>query len=131
MAYVEAQHGPPRENGPAQSAETRPARRSEAAGAWSSRVSRFWPMAVLAALSTAYYLPLLASPRDHLVATPDIESYFQWLHQYARDELLAGRIPLWNPYIYAGTPYAANPQCSLFYPLSWWYLFLPPIHAHK
>lgn len=61
----------------------------------------------------------------------DIEYYFQWIHQFAKDALLGGRLPLWNPYNYGGLPFAANPQCSVFYPPSWLYLLMPVIHAHK
>jgi len=29
-----------------------------------------------------------------------------------------GAVPLWNPYIFGGTPLVANPQAGLFYPLN-------------
>lgn len=47
-----------------------------------------------------------------------------------RDRILAGHLPLWNPYNYAGQPFAANPQVTLFYPPSWVHLVLPvPVAA--
>lgn len=55
---------------------------------------------------SAYHYPLMA------VSTA------QWRH---------GRMPLWNPYLYGGTPLAAAQQASVFYPLNvllW--LLLPP-----
>ena len=33
-------------------------------------------------------------------------------------------LPFWNPYIYCGMPFLANPQNAVFYPLS--YLFVEP-----
>ena len=36
--------------------------------------------------------------------------YFVWLHEYTREHLLSGSIPLWNPYNYCGMPFAANLQ---------------------
>ncbi|HUN24237.1 MAG TPA: YfhO family protein [Anaerolineales bacterium] len=33
--------------------------------------------------------------------------------------LLAGEIPLWNPYLFLGTPFLANPQSGVLYPLNW------------
>ncbi len=90
-----------------------------------------WPFGFLAILTGVFFLPLLASSTSECIATPDIEEYFLWIHQYARDALLAGRVPLWNPYTYCGVPFAANPQCSVFYPLSWLYLLMPVVQAHK
>jgi len=77
------------------------------------------------------FLPLLSSSPNEIISTPDIEKYFHWVHQFAREELLAGRIPLWNPYSYAGTPFLANPHTALFYPATLLYLVMPVIHAHK
>ncbi|HSW46847.1 MAG TPA: glycosyltransferase family 39 protein [Phycisphaerae bacterium] len=90
-----------------------------------------WPYCVLAGLTVIFFFQLLVSPLDERLGGIDIIHYFQWIHQYIRDELSAGRLPLWNPYNYGGIPFAANPQCSVFYPLSWLYLLVPVIHAHK
>ncbi len=45
----------------------------------------------------------------------------QWVQilRLARAEILAGRLPLWNPYLAAGLPLQANPQLGLFYPPYW------------
>ena len=37
--------------------------------------------------------------------------------RYAVESVRAGRIPLWNPYVYCGTPFLASSQPSIFYPL--------------
>jgi hypothetical protein len=44
-----------------------------------------------------------------------------------RQELLNGRIPLWNPYIYGGTPFMAAFDTAVFYPLSWIAVLLPAV----
>lgn len=36
-----------------------------------------------------------------------------------------GQFPLWRPTIMSGTPFAANPLAGLYYPLNWFFLFLP------
>jgi len=38
-------------------------------------------------------------------------------------------IPLWNPYIFSGTPHIADFQSAVFYPLNILYFFLPQIYA--
>ena len=46
----------------------------------------------------------------------DTGSYFLPLHQFLRRELLAGRLPLWNPFMLCGTPFVGNPQMFPLYP---------------
>lgn len=96
-----------------------------------TRLGRAAPYLVLAALTALSYLQLLASSPDVTIDTPDITRYFAWLHGFSREHLLAGRVPLWNPFIYAGTPFAANPQTGVFYPLSWLYVVMPVLQAQK
>src|SRR5215213_6676347 len=45
--------------------------------------------------------------------------YFYPLRSYIAETLGQGRLPLWSPYLFAGTPYLANPQTSVFYPGTW------------
>ena len=35
------------------------------------------------------------------------------------ESLRAGRLPLWNPYLWLGTPLLANPAAGVFYPPNW------------
>ncbi len=37
---------------------------------------------------------------------------------FLRENLRAGRVPLWNPLIFCGTPYAGNPQAWPLYPVT-------------
>ena len=43
--------------------------------------------------------------------------YPYWEHR-AR-AFLSGQIPLWHPYIFMGSPFLANPQAGVLYPLNW------------
>jgi hypothetical protein len=82
-------------------------------------------------LTLLFHGRLIVGPSDQLIATADIGYYFHWLHQYTRDQFLAGHIPLWNPYSYCGMPFAANPQATVFYPLSWLHLLFPVLQAER
>jgi hypothetical protein len=73
----------------------------------------------------------ILAPAGQSLQTADYTRYFDWIHAYVRDRLLAGHLPLWNPYNYAGQPFAANPQVTLFYPPSWLHLALPLPLAHR
>jgi hypothetical protein len=94
-------------------------------------LSRLWPLGLFVILSLVFHWRILTSPADQLIATLDIVHYFRWLHMYAYEEFMAGRMPLWNPYTYCGTPFAANPQASVFYPLAWLYMVVDIFQAQK
>jgi len=56
---------------------------------------------------------------NRILAGVDAFTYFlpYWAHRSA--ELSAGRLPLWNPYLFLGAPFLANPQAAVLYPLHW------------
>ncbi|MCS6859642.1 MAG: hypothetical protein NZT92_04910, partial [Abditibacteriales bacterium] len=49
---------------------------------------------------------------------------YPWRH-FAVTMLHEGQLPLWNPYIFCGIPFIANPQPALFYPVNWLFQWLP------
>ena len=55
----------------------------------------------------------------------DIFFYHYPLRHLIVSTLQEGRLPLWDPYIFAGMPLAANPQAVLFYPGSLLHSFFP------
>lgn len=58
-------------------------------------------------------------------ASGDFLSYFTPYWDDVNEALRAGRLPLWNPFMYAGAPLQANPQAQVFYPLRWLFIFFP------
>ncbi|GAB4108823.1 MAG: hypothetical protein Kow001_07490 [Acidobacteriota bacterium] len=50
--------------------------------------------------------------------------FYPWA-RFFRESVHQGRFPLWNPYNYLGTPFFANPQTALLFPLTWFHLFVP------
>lgn len=55
----------------------------------------------------------------------DSFTYFYPYREYAARRLLEGEIPLWNPHIFMGVPFLANPQAQVLYPPNWLFLGLP------
>lgn len=51
--------------------------------------------------------------------------YFPPWREFLREELLSGRLPLWNPYILSGVPFAACIQAAPFYPTNLLLFWLP------
>ncbi len=56
--------------------------------------------------------------------------YFYPLRSFIADTLGQGHLPLWNPYLFAGTPYLANPQTAVFYPGTWLFAVLDVPYAY-
>jgi hypothetical protein len=87
------------------------------------------PGKVLSAADVLFFLQPWKSlapdlqPGNQLLS--DAAILFQpWLI-YSAGEIGQGRIPLWNPHVFAGSPFFANPQSALLFPLTWIALILP------
>lgn len=60
------------------------------------------------------------NPADRLVfAWGDFTQVFYPFRAFVSAEFKAGRLPLWNPFIYSGQPALADSQLAVLYPLSW------------
>ena len=79
--------------------------------------------AILAVFTLLLFYRLLFT--DRVLASGDILHYFYPYRDYAAAALRAGRVPLWNPYIFMGAPFLANPQAAALYPLHWPLSWLP------
>ncbi|MDE2869054.1 MAG: YfhO family protein [Chloroflexota bacterium] len=64
-----------------------------------------------------------------VVAGYDTQTYFYPYWSVAFDALRSGRIPLWNPDLFMGAPFLANPQAAVFYLPNWLLLGLSPERA--
>ncbi len=62
---------------------------------------------------------------NQVLANGDILHYFYPYRDYAARAFRAGELPLWNPYIFMGAPFLANPQAAVLYPLHWPLNWLP------
>ncbi|MBC7233004.1 MAG: YfhO family protein [Chloroflexi bacterium] len=56
----------------------------------------------------------------------DLVSFLYPLYAFAARSFWAGDVPLWNPYLYGGAPFAADNQSALFYPVNLLLFFLKP-----
>ncbi len=57
-----------------------------------------------------------APPGAHIVPAWDLYTYFLPKYVYGSRELLAGRLPTWNPYEFGGVPFLATAQPAALYP---------------
>ena len=85
---------------------------------------------LLCALSVVLYRQIALT--NLILPGADAITYFYPYRAYAAESIRDGRIPLWNPYLFLGVPFLANPQAGVFYPpnlLLTWLLPAPPFGA--
>jgi hypothetical protein len=88
------------------------------------KIEKFWPLLLL---------PVLLLPLLNTYPYPSAQSEFSDIsvaHEpytlFLRQSILENhQIPLWNPTIFSGTPFFANPLSGLYYPPGWLALILP------
>ena len=56
--------------------------------------------------------------------------YFYPLRAYFAASVAEGRLPLWNPHLFLGVPFLANPQTAVFYPGTWLFALLDVPRAY-
>src|SRR6266851_10434062 len=89
-----------------------------------------WPLSAdrsaivgLFGAALAFYYPLVFLGRA--LVDYDAFVYFYPQRAFLAQSLLAGQIPLWDPYLFMGAPFLANPQTAVLYPPSWLFVFGP------
>ena len=88
-----------------------------------SILRRFLPTSLLVALPLVLYAPFLFGGKV-LYWGVYLLQFYPW-RQLAVEQIRAGHWPLWNPYLGAGTPLAANLQTAAFYPPNLLFLLMP------
>jgi hypothetical protein len=83
-------------------------------------------VAFLWSLVIALYWRIALAGR--VLAGGDVFTYFYPYWAEATRAAQAGRLPLWNPYLFMGAPFLANSQVGVFYPLNWPLWLLLPAH---
>jgi len=74
-------------------------------------------LALLALAVAAFFWPLLLGGHWIPRGGGDLVSFLWPMHRFVARSLRAGIVPLWNPHLYSGAPFAADNQTGLFYPI--------------
>jgi hypothetical protein len=72
-------------------------------------------LVALAAIVCLYHLPQLLTGT---VQFDGVDVHYS-AQRYLSDELHAGRLPFWTPYVFSGFPFLADVQVGAWYPLNW------------
>lgn len=74
---------------------------------------------ILALATAGFFWRLLFSANVWMPAGGgDLVSFLYPLYTFAAHSFQTGHVPLWNPYLYGGAPFAADNQSALFYPIN-------------
>lgn len=88
-----------------------------------------WPGKVLLPLDLLMQWPPWQEPNQavpvHNPLLSDVVDYIYPVKAFVAEQVKAGTLPLWNPYVLGGYPLTYNTQAALFYPLSLFYYALP------
>ena len=76
-------------------------------------------------LSLLFFAAVLVPPVGEVMAGHDMVGNYYIYWEVVRESLRAGRLPLWEPDIFGGFPFLAQPQQNTFYPPNWVNLLLP------
>lgn len=76
-------------------------------------------------LSLVFFGRVLLPPPGEVMAGHDMVGNYYIYWEAVRDALRSGRLPLWEPNIFGGFPFLAQPQQNTFYPPNWVNLVVP------
>lgn len=81
---------------------------------------------VLILATLAFFWPLMFTHTWIPHGGGDLASFVYPIYVFGARWLKRGVIPLWNPHLYMGMPFAADNQTGLFYPINLLFFFLTP-----
>jgi hypothetical protein len=96
-------------------------------------LAEFIVAAGLLALATiGFFWQILLTPNAWMPAGGgDLAPFLYPNYRFAAEHLRQGVIPLWNPHLYSGAPFAADIQSGLFYPLNLLVFLLVPTLTYE
>ncbi len=100
---------------------------------WKSILSRIkfsmiFPF-IIVLIAVALFINPLIHTRNILYFSDVIHVWYFFKLFVAKCLQKYGELPLWNPLIYSGVPFAGNPQSTMFYPLYAIFYFIPVHYA--
>ncbi|MGN6363090.1 MAG: YfhO family protein, partial [Thermomicrobiales bacterium] len=86
---------------------------------WPGLVREWVALGALAALNLGFFWRVLLT-RDTWLPRGggDFNSFYYPLYHFAAEQITRGHIPLWNPHLWGGMPFAADQQTGLFLPFN-------------
>lgn len=68
---------------------------------------------------------VLLPPAGQMIFGDDIQHQYYFFRDFFNQFFRTGSVPWWNPYLFSGQPYIADPMVNIWYPATWLYFLLP------
>jgi len=92
---------------------------------WNFIKRAYFPIGVIIGFTAIFFNQLLLHPTHMLYPASDTRIYSAW-KLFLKESLVAyGELPLWNPYLFGGTPFIEDTQAAVFYPTTLFFLLFP------
>lgn len=62
---------------------------------------------------------------DFMIYGDDIHRSYYFFREFFNHWIRQGVFPWWNPYIFGGQPFIADPIVNIWYPINWLFIFIP------
>ncbi len=76
------------------------------------------PLIILVSAVTIFFFPVIIGQAWIPAGGGDLVSFLFPNYRFAAASLHKGELPLWNPYLYAGSPFISDNQSGVFYPVN-------------
>ncbi len=86
---------------------------------------------LLALVTVGFFWRILFTEAWMPAGGGDLAPFLYPNYHFAAEHLRQGTIPLWNPHLYSGTPFAADIQTGLFYPINLLVFLLVPALTYE
>jgi hypothetical protein len=93
---------------------------------WRSLLLNLLALGLLALATAGFFWRILFAGAWMPAGGGDLAALLYPTYHLAAQSLKGGVLPLWNPYLWSGTPFVADIQASLFYPINLIYFWLTP-----
>src|SRR3989338_7159842 len=76
-------------------------------------------------LGVAVFGRALFPPEGQMIFGDDIHRSYFFFREFFNQSMSHGVFPWWNPYMFGGEPFIANPIVNIWYPPTWIFSVLP------
>lgn len=76
------------------------------------------------------FIPILPLNRTSLIFGDDIHRQYYFYREFFNTFFEKGIMPWWNPYLFGGNPFIANPVVNIWYPPTWLFMLFPITSAY-
>lgn len=89
-------------------------------------INRYKYLIAICLLSIIFFHKIILNPHKMIYPAYDVVGVYSfWKDFFSQSVKQFGYLPLWNPYMFSGSPFLGSAQSSMFYPTSIFYILFP------